>query len=154
MKLSIIAHNIRSLYNVGSIFRNADGFGVDHLYLTGYTGKPPRDEISKVALGADETVPWSHEREASVVIEKLKGEGAQILAFESGPEFESITTFTPDADHVVLLFGNEPDGLDDDVMALATNLISIPMLGVKTSLNVAVASGIALYALRHSKDIL
>ena len=154
MNLSIIAHNIRSLYNVGSIFRNADGFGVDHLYLTGYTGRPPRDEISKVALGADETVSWSHEREVGAVIDALKAEGAQIVAFESGPELESVTTFMPDSDHIVLLFGNEPDGLDEEAMSLATDRVSIPMHGTKTSLNVAVASGIALYALRHGRDIL
>jgi 23S rRNA (guanosine2251-2'-O)-methyltransferase len=154
MKLSIIAHNIRSLYNVGSIFRNADGFGVEHVYLTGYTGQPPRDEISKVALGAEETVPWSHISNVEECIEKLRNEGAQILALESGPKYGDISKFISKADHIVVLLGNEPNGLEEEVMALATDRVSIPMYGTKTSLNVAVASGIALYALRHGKDIL
>lgn len=147
--LFLIAHNIRSLYNVGSMFRNADAFGVDHLFLTGYTGTPPRPEIAKVSLGAEDSVPWSHTRDPLEVIERLRGDGVRILAFESHPSFAPLTKFVvePSVSYAVLV-GNEPEGLDAGLMAHATDRIFIPMHGTKSSLNVAVASGIALYQLK------
>lgn len=147
--LFLIAHNIRSLYNVGSMFRNADAFGVDHLFLTGYTGTPPRPEIAKVSLGAEDTVPWSHTRDPLEVIERLRSDRVRILAFESHPSFVPLTEFVvePSASYAVLV-GNEPEGLDTELMAHASERLIIPMYGAKSSLNVAVASGIALYHLK------
>lgn len=150
MAVEVIAHNIRSLYNVGSFFRNADAFGVAHLYLTGYTGTPPRSEIAKVSLGAEEMVSWSHTREALPLIERLKSEGKRIVALESDPGFQTIDALKREGD-MVLLFGNEPDGLDDVLMQAATDRCRIPMRGTKTSLNVAVACGVALYAVTQSR---
>lgn len=149
MNIELIAHNIRSLYNVGSMFRNADGFGVSHVYLTGYTGTPPRDEISKVALGADEAVEWSHTRDVMALIESMKADGKRVVVFELGVEMQSIHDMeVGDEDNIVVVFGNEPDGLSKDVIEVATDKVSIPMHGTKTSLNVAVASGVALFAMR------
>lgn len=131
------------------MFRNADAFGVDHLYLTGYTGTPPRVEIAKVSLGAEQLVPWSHARNVEEVIVRLKAEGVSILAFESDASFTSLSehVFDPKQSYAVLV-GNEPDGLSAPLMALATDRAYIPMYGQKSSLNVAVASGVALYAIR------
>lgn len=143
--MDVIAHNIRSLFNVGAFFRNADAFGVHHLYLTGYTAAPPRPEISKTALGADQDVSWSQEQDVLGLIARLQAEGRQIVAFESEDDFTPVhrATIEPDA---VLLFGNEPDGLSQELCAVADLRVRIPMNGNKTSMNVAVANGVALYA--------
>lgn len=143
---SVIIHNIRSLYNVGASFRNCDAFGVDHLYLTGYTAAPPRPEIAKTALGACETVSWSREPDLFALIDRLQTEGQCVVAFESDPSFLALPSFTP-PEHVVALFGNEPDGLPPEVLARADVCVNIPMQGTKTSLNISVAQGVALYAL-------
>ncbi len=142
----VIAHNIRSLFNVGAFFRTCDAFGVEHLYLTGYTAAPPRVEISKTALGADATVPWSKERNVAMVMDRLHADGYTIVAFEADPCLPSIRHATIPK-KVALLFGNEPDGLPREVMAHTDLQLTIPMLGKKSSLNVAVAAGVALYAL-------
>ncbi len=142
----VIAHNIRSMFNVGAFFRTCDAFGVEHLYLTGYTAAPPRTEISKTALGADATVPWSKERDLTVVIDRLRTEGSTIIALEADPTLPSIRTITPPS-KIALLFGNEPDGLSQELMARTDLQLTIPMLGQKSSLNVAVAARVALYAL-------
>ena len=153
--MEIIVHNIRSLFNVGAFFRNADGFGVKHIYLTGYTATPPRVEIAKTALGADKTVEWSKEADVLDLIERLKKEGKRIVAFESNEDFTKLDGLKVDADDdLVLVFGNEPDGLIDDILEVATDRVIIPMQGEKTSLNVAVASGIAMYTLSQKAQSL
>ena len=146
--LFLIAHNIRSLYNVGSMFRNADAFGVDHLYLTGYTGVPPRPEIAKVSLGAEETIPWSHTRDPLEVIERLRSDGVRILAFERSV-VRAADTVHRRTERFVRRARRQRTGreLDASLMAHATERMFIPMHGIKSSLNVAVASGIALYHL-------
>lgn len=149
MEIFLIAHNIRSLYNVGSMFRNADAFGVSHIYLTGYTGAPPRPEISKVALGAEITVPWTLEPDVKVCLDNLHTLGVWILALESDPSFPSVATITLPHAPVALLFGNEPNGLSAELLARADARATIEMHGKKSSLNVAVASGVALYAITH-----
>ncbi|NQV12256.1 TrmH family RNA methyltransferase [Candidatus Uhrbacteria bacterium] len=144
--MKIIVHNIRSLYNVGAFFRNADAFGVSHIYLSGYTATPPRLEISKTALGADETISWSKHEDVLELIDELKAENERVYAFESDPSFVHLDQVKPDHD-AVLIFGNEPDGLATDILDRASERVYIPMRGEKTSLNVSVASGIALYAM-------
>ncbi len=147
--MELIAHNIRSLFNVGAFFRNADAFGVSKLYLSGYTATPPRDEISKVALGAENCVIWEKENDVLRLMERLKKEHKRVIAFEAKPSLPSVSSFTF-YENDVLMFGNEPDGIPDDVLKYADDVLYIPMFGKKSSLNVAVASGVALYAARLS----
>ena len=142
----VIAHNIRSLFNVGAFFRTCDAFKVEHLFLTGYTAAPPRSEISKTALGADETVPWTKECDIVKVIEHLRSDGYTIVALEADPTLPSIRDAHMDG-KVALIFGNEPVGLSHELIARTDRAFTIPMLGKKSSLNVAVACGVALYAL-------
>ena len=150
-KIRVIAHNIRSLWNVGSLFRTCDGFGVEKLYLTGYTGRPPRKEITKVALGADEFVPWEHVDEPMQIVEDLKKEGWSIVSLEQAGLSIPIGEFTPKFP-LCLILGNEIAGIREDLLAESDAVIEIPMIGKKESYNVAVAAGIALYALRSDTD--
>jgi len=143
----VIAHNIRSLHNVGSIFRSADCFGIDKIYLTGYTGQPPRPDIHKVALGAEDVVPWNHHESVSVLIDQLKSEGVQVIALETGEGAVPIGEYVQNGP-VALLLGNEVMGVSDDHLKKVDQIVEIPMLGTKSSLNVSVATGVALYALR------
>ncbi|MBI2476757.1 TrmH family RNA methyltransferase [Candidatus Uhrbacteria bacterium] len=129
MRFSILAHNIRSLYNVGAFFRNADGFGASHVYLTGYTATPPRPEITKVALGAEQTIPWSKHEDVYALLQRHPS---------------LYQWHAPHMEHCVFLFGNEPNGLDDEILALVHQGLYIPMRGTKSSLNVAVAAGVIL----------
>lgn len=143
--MQLIAHNIRSLYNVGAFFRSADGFGVEKLWLTGYTATPPREEIRKVALGAEESIPWERVESPEKVIECLRQEGRRVIAFEVRADAIPVSAFAfRDSD--VLLFGNEPLGVPDALLARCDACVVIPMQGTKTSLNVAVAVGVGLYA--------
>lgn len=145
-EIRIIAHNIRSLWNVGSIFRTADGFGVSKMYLTGYTGRPPRKEITKVALGAEEFVPWEHVDDPMRVIEDLKKDGWSIVSLEQTEKSVPLSSFTPRFP-LCLILGNEVDGVREDLLKASDALLEIPMIGKKESFNVAVAVGIGLYGL-------
>ena len=147
----LIAHNIRSLHNVGAIFRNASAFGVEKLYLTGFTATPPRKEIAKVALGAQDLVPWEAGR-IDEVIASLRKKGFRIFGLDNAPGSVDIRTLetlaTPAAPvTLVLILGNENDGIDAETQSLLDGLVHIPM-AQKQSLNVSVASGVALYALQ------
>lgn len=149
-ELYVVCHNIRSLHNVGSIFRTADAAGVTKLYLSGYTGYPPRKEISKVALGAEKTVPWERHAQTWRLLERLKSGGAQVMALENNLESPSIDfrQFRPQYP-VVLLLGNEIDGLSTALLERVHQIVHIPMYGQKESLNVSVAFGIAIYELNR-----
>jgi tRNA G18 (ribose-2'-O)-methylase SpoU len=148
----VIAHNIRSLYNVGSIFRTCDGAGVEKLYLTGYTGAPPRKEISKTALGAEETVPWEKIHIHTPLIRKLKKEGYWIVGIEKASKAKNI--FTYDAPQkIVIVLGNEIRGLSPQLLKHCDDVVVIPMRGHKESLNVSVAAGIAMYVLSEIGEI-
>lgn len=147
--LYLIAQNIRSLYNVGSLFRTADAFQVAKIYLTGYTGEPPRDQITKVALGAETTVPWEKHYHTHQLIKKLRSQGIKIYCLETGPRTQNIYDFKPQFP-CALVVGNEITGITPAILEFADTTISIPMLGTKTSLNVSISAGIALYELnRH-----
>ena len=148
-KIRLLAHNIRSLWNVGAFFRTCDGLGVEHLYLTGYTGHPPRIEITKTAIGAEHTIPWEHSRDPLPIIHQLKKEGWQIVALELTPHAVDLAAFVP-AQKVCLVVGHELTGIPDAILKLADATVMIPMLGTKESLNVAVATGIALNHCRRS----
>ena len=139
----VIAHDIRSLHNIGSIFRNAAAFGIEKLYLTGFTATPPRKDIAKVALGAEDLVPW----EAGIideVVTSLKAAGYIVFGLETGVEARDIATIH-DA-KLALVLGNEVQGIDKNTLAMLDGKLAIPMQK-KQSLNVSVASGVAMYVL-------
>lgn len=142
----VIAHNIRSLHNVGSIFRSCDAFGVEKLYLTGITGAPPRKEIAKVALGSEHQVAWKQVEDVYTLIAELKSEGHRVLALENGVNAHPIDSITS-KDKVALILGNEVSGIEPELLRLCDVVLEIPMIGRKQSLNVSVAAGIALFAL-------
>ncbi|MDZ7798201.1 MAG: TrmH family RNA methyltransferase [Patescibacteria group bacterium] len=143
-KLYLIAHNIRSLHNVGSLFRTADGAGVDKIILSGYTGSPPCQKISKVALGAEENVPFEKTEDINSYIKDLKKQGFKIIALETKSQGKNIYKFKPKFP-LALLIGHEKRGLPAEILELADQILEIPMRGQKKSLNVAVAAGVALY---------
>lgn len=143
----LIAHNIRSLHNVGSIFRTADALGVTKVYLTGYTGTPPDAKIAKVALGAEEFVAWEQYKSAVRLINKLRGQGVRIAALENNvPGTIRLDKYKPKFP-LALLLGEETRGHTQQLLGLVDDIIEIPMHGQKESLNVSVACGIALYGI-------
>ena len=141
-----VLDNIRSLYNVGSIFRTADAAGLEMLYLTGITGTPPRSEISKTALGADETVDWEYCQSALDAIEAARAEGYQVVAIETGESAVDYRSFQWRAP-ACFVVGAEVAGVSPEAIAAVDAVGSLPMLGAKTSLNVSVAFGVIAYHL-------
>lgn len=143
-KVRLLAHNVRSLWNVGAFFRTCDALGVEHLYLTGYTGHPPRKEISKTAIGAEEWIPWEHARDPLPIMQQLQGDGWHIVALELHPDAVDIDRFIP-TERVCLVVGHELTGVPEDILEMCDAIVQIPMQGRKESLNVSVATGIALH---------
>lgn len=152
----VIAHNIRSLYNVGSIFRTADAFGASKLFLTGYTGAPDNPvhtkKISKSALGAESLVPWEKHKSAMRLISNLRKNypGITIVALENNTEAISLQKFKPKLP-LALVLGEEVKGVNKALLKLCDKVVEIPMQGKKESLNVSVAFGIAAFALVGNK---
>ena len=144
--VSVVLDNIRSLHNVGAIFRSADGAGIEKLWLCGITGYPPQGEIAKTALGAEESVAWEYAEDAIEVVRQHKARGYQIVLLEQVDTSISYDEFIPDKP-VCLVVGNEVDGIMDELEQLADAALEIPMAGVKNSLNVAVAFGIVAFHL-------
>jgi 23S rRNA (guanosine2251-2'-O)-methyltransferase len=144
----VVAENIRSLHNVGAIFRTADGAGVSHLFLCGCSGTPPRPEIAKVALGAEFAVAWEHAWNTGLVLDELARLEYQIVGLESGAAIP-IHQFAPGWP-LALVIGNEVGGLSAPARRRLHILVSLPMRGVKRSLNVSVAFGIAAYRLAEN----
>ena len=144
----LIAQNIRSLYNVGAIFRCADCFGVKKVYLGGFTGSPPRKEISKTALGADNWIAWEKVWHTHKLIPQLKAQGIKIVALETGKTAIPLPEFKPSFP-LALIVGNEKRGISPAVLRQTDEIIEIPMVGRKESLNVGIATGVALYGIRN-----
>jgi len=140
----ILCDNIRSLHNVGAMFRTADGCFVKKIFLCGMTGFPPRKGIAKTALGASEVVPWEYHRNSVDIIKKLKKEKVQIIALELTHDSRKYTGITYQFP-TCLVVGNEIEGVSDEVLAECDLAIDIPMYGRANSLNVATACGIAVY---------
>lgn len=139
-----VLENIRSLYNVGSMFRTADAARIAYMYLCGYTPHPPRKEIEKTALGSTESVPWEHSTKPTAVIRMLKNQGFTIAALEHTTA--SISYYTYDYSFpLCIVVGNEVEGISNEVISLCDVALEIPMFGIKHSLNVAVAYGIVVY---------
>ncbi len=140
----VILDNVRSLYNVGAIFRTSDAVLVEKIYLCGITGCPPRKEISKTALGAEEVVPFEHRDSVVEVIKELKKKGVEIVAVEIAHKAK----FYNEANYkfpVCFILGHEVNGIGDEVMKIVDRSIKIPMLGRANSLNVATAYGVIVY---------
>lgn len=145
-ELHLIANDIRSLENVGALFRTCDSLGVARLWLAGYTASPPDPRITKVALGAEKAVPFEIEADISKVFARLKAEGIPVYALELTDKAENLASFHA-PDRMALLLGTETTGIPPSLVERCEGAIAIPQKGVKESLNVAVAAGIAAWAI-------
>ena len=145
MPVVVLIDNVRSLYNVGSIFRTSDAARVQKLYLTGFTPHPPRKEIEKTALGATKTVPWEYFKEPSDALAAIRADGFRICLLEQTTASIPHTALTPEHLPLCIVVGNEITGISGEIAGQADMAIEIPMHGLKHSLNVAVAYGIAIY---------
>ncbi len=145
--VTVVLNNIRSLFNVGSIFRTADGAGVEKIWLCGITGAPPQAQLLKTALGAEQHVPWEHSRDVAAVIRDLKQRGYQIVLLEQTDQSRPYEDFRPRFP-VALVLGNEIEGVAEGLVPFCDQAVEIDMAGIKNSLNVSVAFGVMVYHLR------
>lgn len=146
--LILVLDDIRSLHNIGSVFRTADAFLIEKIYLCGITATPPNKEIHKTALGATETVVWEHQDNVLEVIAKLKSEGVRTLAIEQVESAVFLQDFKVQKDQkYALVFGNEVYGVAQEAVAACDGCIEIPQLGTKHSLNISVSAGIVVWDL-------
>jgi tRNA G18 (ribose-2'-O)-methylase SpoU len=146
--LILVLDDIRSLHNIGSVFRTADAFLIEKIYLCGITATPPNKEIHKTALGATETVAWEHQENVLEVIEKLKKENVMTLAIEQVESAIFLQNFeVKKGEKYALVFGNEVYGVSQEAVALCDGSIEIPQLGTKHSLNISVSAGIVVWDL-------
>lgn len=144
--LIVVLDNIRSMHNVGATFRTADAFLVEKIILCGITPQPPHREIHKAALGATESVDWTHEKDINTAINDLKGQGFEIIGIEQTSNSMMITDFTIDkTKKYALILGNEVDGISDEALENIDSFLEIPQLGTKHSLNVSVCGGIVMW---------
>jgi tRNA G18 (ribose-2'-O)-methylase SpoU len=143
--VTLVLHNIRSMWNVGSMFRTADAAGIDRIVITGYTATPPRKEIDKTALGAQETVPWQHVADPIDAIVMLKRDGRKVFALEIAEKSRPYDSLHADDFPMALVVGNEVEGIGDVLLSHCDGVLEIPQYGIKHSLNVAVAAGVALF---------
>jgi 23S rRNA (guanosine2251-2'-O)-methyltransferase len=146
LPVSILLDDVRSMYNVGAFFRTADAAGVEKLYLCGITSHPPKNAISKTALGAEERVPWEHGWDAWPFLESLRARACEIAAVETSVHAVDLFDWKPRFP-VCLVFGHEVTGIRPEIAAVCDTHVRIPMLGAKHSLNVATAGGVAIYEL-------
>lgn len=154
-QIHLLLHNIRSTHNVGAIFRTADATGVKKIYVSGYTPAPvdrfgrDRSDITKASLGAEKTVKWENVPNDVDIIKKLKKEKFKIVALEQDKrsiDFRDLKKKNKD-ENILIILGNEVDGVEKDILDLCDEIVEIPMLGQKESLNVSVATGVLLYSL-------
>jgi 23S rRNA (guanosine2251-2'-O)-methyltransferase len=141
-----VLENIRSAYNVGSVFRTADAFLLEAVYIIGYTAQPPHKEIKKTALGAEESVTWQHFVNANDAITQLKADGYKVYAVEQVVNSLMLQeiNFTSD-EKIAVIFGNEVTGVEQETILQCDGCIEIPQLGMKHSLNIATAAGVVLW---------
>jgi 23S rRNA (guanosine2251-2'-O)-methyltransferase len=142
----IILDDIRSLHNIGSVFRTADAFLVEKIYLCGITATPPNKEIHKTALGATESVSWEYRKEVVEVIEEVKANGVKVYAIEQTEKAIMLDDFLPqNGEKYALIFGNEVKGVSQQAINASDGVIEIPQLGSKHSLNISVSAGIVVW---------
>ncbi|MGI8583078.1 MAG: RNA methyltransferase [Chitinophagaceae bacterium] len=148
----VVLENIRSMYNVGSVFRTADAFLINAIYICGYTARPPRKEIDKTALGATETVDWKYFSTSRDAVEELRKNEYKIFAIEQVEKSIFLEKFMEvNADKVAFIFGNEVSGVETETISLCDGCIEIPQFGMKHSLNISVAAGIVLWEIVRTK---
>jgi len=152
--VAILLDNVRSLHNVGSAFRTADSFKVEKIFLTGITGTPPHREIHKTALGATDSVDWEYNENSAGLVTQLKREGYTIVIIEQTNESRPLQTFEPHtAEKYCLIFGNEVNGVSDDVLKQGDIALEIPQEGTKHSLNISVCLGIVVWELFKKMEL-
>jgi 23S rRNA (guanosine2251-2'-O)-methyltransferase len=150
----VVLENIRSAYNVGSVFRSADAFLVEAIYITGYSAKPPHKEIKKTALGAEETVGWKYFSSAPDAIAALRSQDFKVFAVEQAyPSLPLYSLPMNPGDKLAVVFGNEVTGVEQSTILLCDGCIEIPQLGMKHSLNIATAAGVVLWELVRNRLI-
>jgi len=144
----IVLDNIRSLNNIGSVFRTADAFLIEKIYLCGITAKPPHKDIHKTALGATDSVDWEYAENTLELIEKLKSENIKVISIEQAEDSVSLEKFiTQENTSYALIFGNEVKGVSQEVVSASDVVIEIPQIGTKHSLNISVSCGIVVWDL-------
>lgn len=144
----VVLDNIRSLNNVGSVFRTSDAFLIEKIYLCGITATPPNKEIHKTALGATESVAWEYVEDTLTLVEKLKEEGVKVFAIEQADNSTKLNQLTvAKEEKYAIVFGNEVKGVQQEVVTASHNCIEIPQLGTKHSLNISVSCGVVLWDL-------
>jgi 23S rRNA (guanosine2251-2'-O)-methyltransferase len=143
---AVVLDSVRSMHNIGSIFRTSDGFAVEQVLLCGITAQPPHREIEKTALGATQSINWSYHEDAVAAVKQLRADGYQIIAIEQAENSVMLNEFTPDKNaKYALIFGNEVNGVSDEVMQIIDTCIEIPQFGTKHSFNIVVSAGIVLW---------
>lgn len=153
--IRLVVHNVRSIHNVGSIFRTSDAARIEHLHLTGYTGTPEHKDLHKTALGAQDAMSWSKHEDALPVLEDLRGQGYTVAVLEQTTASRPPREVKADAFPLCLVIGNEVEGIDDDIVKNADLGLELPQYGTKISMNVGVAYGIAVYDLiRRARTLL
>lgn len=152
LPIYVVLNNIRSNYNVGSIFRSSDGAMIEKLYLCGYTPSPPKKEILKTALGSTESVKWEYVKNPIDIVKKLKKDGLKIIALEQTDKSIPYHQINKNIFPACLIIGNEITGVSQELIDLCDLSIEIPQYGIKQSLNVAVAYGIAIFEFRKIYD--
>jgi len=152
--ISVVVHNVRSIYNVGSVFRTSDAARIERLYLTGYTGTPNHKDLHKTALGAQDTVAWSNHDDVHAVLDQHRDAGYTLAALEQTNEPTPIAEVQLDQYPLCLVVGNEVQGVDDAIIHAMDLAFEVPQYGAKQSLNVSVAYGIAIFDLvRHFRAL-
>jgi tRNA G18 (ribose-2'-O)-methylase SpoU len=151
-RLIVVLENVRSAYNVGSVFRTADAFLIEAIYICGYSPYPPHKEIKKTALGAEETVSWKHFKTSSVAIEELRKEKYKVYAVEQAMNSYLLQRVDfKSNEKIAVVFGNEVTGVEQSTIHLCDGCIEIPQLGMKHSLNIATAAGVVLWELVRTR---
>lgn len=146
LPITVILDNVRSMHNIGSIFRTSDGFAIEKIYLCGITAQPPHREIEKTALGATQSIEWVYSADISELILKLKEFRYTIIAIEQADNSVMLNDFQPKtSEKYALIFGNEVNGVSDEAMKLIDTCIEIPQFGTKHSFNIVVSAGIVLW---------
>ena len=148
----VVLENIRSAYNVGSVFRTSDAFLIEAIYITGYSARPPHKEVKKTALGAEDTVSWKHFASGREAIEDLRSQGYQVFAVEQVSSSMKLHEWNRKGDEkTAVIFGNEVSGVEQSTIELCDGCVEIPQLGMKHSLNIATAVGVVLWELVRGK---
>lgn len=146
LKVTLLLDDVRSLQNVGSIFRTADGFAVEEIILCGITGQPPHRDIERTALGATQSIQWRHEKDILQAIKEQKKAGYKIIAVEQAEGSTFLNNYTPlQEEKYALIFGNEVNGVSEEAMQEIDECIEIPQFGTKHSFNIVVSAGIVLW---------